>query len=155
MGLAGINYHQALVLGECQVPPRGDMPYAKRLAPAQVAPTPAAESEGKGVRGRPPKSSHGHHSLGPNLLKPPALFPTPNLPQGPKIFLRTPSPPSGNPVLSQTLTAASELPGWLPFSQTHHFLSLHSPHFHLGPPDLSLRNLRPPCLPRPPFPTGF
>lgn len=55
MGLAGVNHHQALVLGERQVPPRGDMPDAKRLAPAQVAPTPAAEGEGKGIRGSPRK----------------------------------------------------------------------------------------------------
>lgn len=51
MGFAGVNYHQALVLSERQVAPCGDMPDAKRLAPAQVAPTPAAEGEGKGVRG--------------------------------------------------------------------------------------------------------
>lgn len=62
VGLAGINHHQALVLDERQVPPGGDMPDAKRLTPAQVAPTPAAEGDKEGVRG--PQVSHGHHSLG-------------------------------------------------------------------------------------------
>lgn len=53
MGLAGINHHQTLVLSECQVPPRGDMADAKRLAPAKVAPTPAVQVEGKMVRDQP------------------------------------------------------------------------------------------------------
>lgn len=73
VGLAGINHHQALVLGERQVPPSGDVPDAERLAPAQVAPAPATKGEGTEGR-RTAQCSHGHHRLGPNLIKLPAFF---------------------------------------------------------------------------------
>lgn len=118
MSLAGINHHQALVLGERQVPPGGDVPDAQWLAPAQMAPAPAAEGEGEGSED--PQSSHGHHSLGPNL------------PWDPPIFLRTPSPLLGTPILSgpHSFLGAPQMAQCPQFSQTLHFLLLHSPHFH-------------------------
>lgn len=107
VGLAGVNHHQTLVLSERQVPSCGDMADAKRLAPTQVAPTPAVEGEGKGVRGSP-QSSYAHHGFSPNLLKPQALFQgAPNLPH---LFLRTLSPRSGTLILSQAPTDSSGLP---------------------------------------------
>lgn len=110
MGLAGVNHHQTLVLSERQVPPRGDVADAKRLAPAQVAPTPAVGGEGKGVRGSS-QSSHRHRSSSPDLLKPQAVFQgAPNLPH---LFLRILSPHSGTLILSQAPPASSGLPGCL------------------------------------------
>lgn len=87
VGLAGIDHHQALVLGERQVPPSGNMPDTKRLAPAEVAPTPAAKGEGAGGSEDPPVLPWTPQSWS----KPPAFFQgDPNLPCGPQIFLRTP-----------------------------------------------------------------
>lgn len=81
MGLAVINHHQALVLSERQVPPSGDVPDTEWLAPAQVAPTPAAEREGVEGQITPPAlpwtpQSWSKPRQAPSLLPGGGLLPT-------------------------------------------------------------------------------
>ena len=54
VGLAGINHHKALVLSDPKVPPCGHMSDSEWLAPAEMASTPAMDSESEENQETPP-----------------------------------------------------------------------------------------------------
>lgn len=140
MGLAVVDHHQALVLTERQVASCGDVSDAKRLAPAQVAPAPAAESGGKCTRGPSPSPPVDTTVWGHGSSSPSPLLGSPNLPQGPKIFLRTPQS-SRNPIFSgrPSFLRAPQMSPVPPVFPDPSFSPPPLSTFSCGTPDLSLR----------------